>query len=98
MTSTAEDGDRHHRGEHEKAGTRALFQRSRKEARALARHLAVTPRTAGEAVRQWWNQVPDEPVYPPLFYRLNYLRAAEIAGRYVGQAQARREPRSWRVR
>ena len=74
----------------EKAGTRALFERSRKEARALARHVPVKPRSIREAVRQWWDLVPDEPYYPPFFYRLNYLRSAEIFGRYLGQAEARR--------
>jgi rhamnosyltransferase len=74
----------------EKSGTRALFDRSRREARALARQVPVGPRTAREAIDQWWNQVPERPLYPPLFYRLNYLRAAEICGRYVGQWEARR--------
>jgi len=74
----------------ELSGTRALFDRSRREARALACHVPVPPRSAGEAVRQWWDQVPERPIYPPLFYRLNYLRLAEILGRYLGQAEARR--------
>jgi rhamnosyltransferase len=74
-----------------KAGTRALFQRSRHEARALARLVPdVGPSTPIEAAAQWWNDIPDEPLYPPLFYRLNYYRAAEIFGRWLGQAEARR--------
>jgi rhamnosyltransferase len=73
------------------AGTKALFNRSRKEARALARHLDRTgPSTPREAVSEWWNKIPEEPLYPPLFYRLNYYRAAEIFGRWLGQAEARR--------
>lgn len=74
----------------ERSGTRALFERSRREARSLAPHVPVSPRSAREALATWWNQVPEEPIYPPLYYRLNYLRAAEIIGRYVGQAEARR--------
>jgi rhamnosyltransferase len=73
----------------ERSGTKALFERSRREARALARHIPVHPASFREACRQWWNGVPEEPVYPPIFYRLNYYRAAEIFGRYVGQAEVR---------
>jgi rhamnosyltransferase len=74
----------------EQSGARALFERSRREARALARHVPVGPRSAREVIDQWWDQVPERPLYPPLFYRLNYLRAAEILGRYIGQREARR--------
>jgi rhamnosyltransferase len=74
-------------------GIRPLFNRSRREARALARYLDVEPRTLRAAIRQWWYRIPPNPPYPPLFYRANYWKVAEIFGRYVGQAEARRERR-----
>ncbi len=70
------------------AGTMALFRRTRREAEALAGASDV-PRTGlVEAVRTWWSDVPRDGVYPPLFHRLNYYRAAEIAGRYAGERRA----------
>jgi len=72
------------------AGTRALFHRSVREAEALARGRSMPRRTVLDALRTWWDDVPRDGVYPPLFHRLNYYRAAEIAGRYVGERRARR--------
>jgi rhamnosyltransferase len=73
------------------AGTKALFNRSRQEARALARYVdGIGPATPLEAASEWWNKITEEPLYPPLFYRLNYYRAAEIFGRWLGQVEARR--------
>jgi rhamnosyltransferase len=74
----------------QRAGTRALFERSRREARALAQHVPLPPLPLSAALARWWNGLPDELVYPPLFYRLNYYRAAEIAGAYVGQREGDR--------
>jgi rhamnosyltransferase len=72
-------------------GVRPLFDRSRREARALARYLDVEPRSLRAAIDQWWHRIPPNPPYPPLFYRANYWKIAEILGRYVGQVDARRE-------
>lgn len=76
-----------------RAGTRALFDRSRREARELAAHAEMPPLPLRAALERWWSDLPDELVYPPLFYRLNYFRAAEIAGRYVGEREGRRRAR-----
>ncbi len=72
------------------AGTRALYARSVREAEALARARRMPERSLAGAVRQWWTDIPRDEVYPPLFHRLNYFRAAEIAGRWVGERRARR--------
>lgn len=72
------------------AGTRALFDRSVREAEALARATPMPRRSLASAVRMWWSDVPRDGVYPPMFHRLNYYRAAEIAGRWVGERRARR--------
>jgi rhamnosyltransferase len=79
-----------------RAGVRSLFERSRREARALARHTDVEPFSVRDAITQWWSGIPEEPLYPPLFYRLNYMRAAEIAGRCLGQHEAERRRTSRR--
>ena len=72
------------------AGTRALYARSAREAEALARATPMPRRTLRAAVRQWWSDVPKDGVYPPVFHRLNYYRAAEIAGRWAGERRGRR--------
>jgi glycosyltransferase involved in cell wall biosynthesis len=74
----------------QRAGTAALFARSRREARALASVVNPQPVSFGEMLNRWWNGLPEELVYPPLFYRLNYYRAAEIAGAFVGEREGRR--------
>lgn len=71
------------------AGTRALYERSAREAQALARAHPMPPRPLTQALRTWWSDIPRDGVYPPLFHRLNYYRAAEIAGRWVGERRAR---------
>jgi glycosyltransferase involved in cell wall biosynthesis len=73
-----------------RAGTAALFARSRREARALGSVFDLRPMPFGEMLNRWWNGLPEELAYPPLFYRLNYYRAAEIAGVFVGQREGRR--------
>jgi rhamnosyltransferase len=71
------------------AGTRALYQRTRREAEALSRVRHHPRLRARQALRTWWSDVPRDGVYPPLFHRLNYYRAAEIAGRWAGERRAR---------
>ena len=73
-----------------RAGVRSLFERSRREARALAGRKATPPLSARGALDQWWNGLPEEPAYSPFLYRLNPVRAAEIAGRYAGNRDAGR--------
>ncbi len=72
------------------AGTKALFDRSAREAESLSPHTDVPTYTLRQAVTDWWSDVPRDTVYPPMFHRLNYYRGAEIAGRYVGERRAAR--------
>ena len=78
-------------GRHRKAaGTRALFDRTRREARAMAAAglvAAFPPRTA---LREWWADLPAESMSPAVFHRVNWLRMADIAGRCVGDREGRR--------
>jgi rhamnosyltransferase len=78
-------------GEHRRqAGTRALFQRVRREARALTTYAELAPFTLADAIGEWWGDIPEPTAHPPLFHRLNYLRAADVLGRYIGQWEGRR--------
>jgi rhamnosyltransferase len=67
-------------------GARDLFQRSRKEARATMSFAQPRPLTLLSSARTWWTEVPAND-YPAFINRMNYFRAAEIAGRYVGQRE-----------
>jgi rhamnosyltransferase len=72
-----------------RTGVRELFDRVRREGEAMASHAPLEPFTASQALDLWWNATPG--ASPPLFQRLNYFRAAEIAGRYVGERRGRRQ-------
>lgn len=72
------------------AGPRALFDRSRREAFEMASHADVPLLTTREALRRWWSDLPAGSRRPPWFHRLNYLRTAEIAGRWTGHRRVRR--------
>jgi rhamnosyltransferase len=72
------------------AGTKALYARTRREAEALAQARDMPRFTAADALRKWFSDVPRDNVYPPMFHRLNYYRAAEIAGRWAGERRAGR--------
>jgi rhamnosyltransferase len=78
-------------GRHRKAaGMRALFDRTRREARALAAAGLVPEFPPGAAVREWWADLPAESMSPAVFHRVNWLRMADIAGRCVGDREGRR--------
>jgi rhamnosyltransferase len=78
-------------GRHRKAaGTRALFDRTRREARALAAAGLVPEFPPRAAVREWWAELPGESMSPAVFHRVNWLRMADIAGRCVGDREGRR--------
>ena len=76
------------------AGTRALFRRVRGEGRALASVVDLPERTLRDVRREWWNDLPEQSMSPPLFHRVNWLRSAEILGRYVGEREGARRRRS----
>ena len=78
-------------GAHRKAaGTRALFGRTRREARAMASAGLVPAFPARAALREWWADLPAESMSPAVFHRVNWLRMADIAGRCLGDREGRR--------
>jgi rhamnosyltransferase len=66
------------------SGLRAYYERVKREASALARVGALKPMSARDALAEWWSGFPEGSPYPTAFHRLNYMRAAEIAGRWRG--------------
>lgn len=77
-------------GHRKRSGVRALLNRTRKEFRSMGSYTEIPTYDLRSAVGEWWNGIPNEAEYPAAFYRLNYLRAAEIFGRYLGLRDARR--------
>jgi rhamnosyltransferase len=75
----------HRRG----AGLRALFRRTRREARALASLHERAAYSTREALRDWWSDLPPGSAHPDALRRLNPPRAVEIAARLVGEHDAR---------
>jgi glycosyltransferase involved in cell wall biosynthesis len=73
-------------------GTAALFRRTRKEARALASEAGLPERSLRAAIDEWWNDLPVDSVSPPAFHRVNWLRIADIAGRWLGEREGRGRP------
>lgn len=74
-----------------KEGVRALLRRTYGEACELVLWTPMPPLRPGDALSAWWREIDRNEVTPPLFQRLNYFRAAEIAGVYAGSRRARRE-------
>lgn len=77
----------------QRGGMRALYRRTHREARAMAARADLPRRSARDALSQWWRDLPPDSAYPPLFHRMNYLRAAGIAARYAGERGGRRARR-----
>jgi rhamnosyltransferase len=71
------------------SGLRAFYRRVERESEALGRIGALEPMTLRDALAEWWSGFPADTPYPALFHRMNYLRAADIAGRYRGLKAAR---------
>jgi rhamnosyltransferase len=79
------------RGVHRRrAGLRDLLRRCTAESYELVLHTGMQPVTARGAVSRWWSDVVRDEETPPMFQRLSYFRATEIAGSYIGSRQARR--------
>lgn len=72
-----------------RAGARAHYRRLRAEELALASFATLPPYPLSAAVREWWGQIPDDG-HSALFHRLNYRRAAALAGRYAGSRESQR--------
>jgi rhamnosyltransferase len=68
------------------AGWRALFRRTRREARAMSRLLPPDrPYSVATAVQHWWSYMPPGSNKPPAIRRLNPARIVEFAGRWAGE-------------
>jgi rhamnosyltransferase len=80
-------------GHRRAGGLAALYERTRREATELARKGHLGAPSLRESLREWWNDIPEGTPYPPLFHRLNYLRATEIAARHAGQRRGVRARR-----
>ena len=70
-----------------RGGTRDLFQRQRRGARALGTFAALPAYGARELVREWWSVRPDER-HSTLFHRLNPIRVAGLGGKWLGHREA----------
>jgi len=75
------------RADHRRAaGFRALFDRTRREARALGSADGLARRySIGDAARDWWSTFPAGSERPRHVRRMNPNRVIEIAGRWVGE-------------
>jgi rhamnosyltransferase len=79
------------RGVHRRrAGLRDLLRRCTAESYELVLRTDMPPTSAREAVARWWSDVVRDEQTPPMFQRLSYFRATEIAGSYLGSRQAMR--------
>lgn len=65
-----------------------FFRRELRAGRAIASFASVPPYRLGDAVREWWAHIPQDR-RPALYHRLNYRRAAGLAGRYAGLRSTR---------
>jgi rhamnosyltransferase len=73
-----------------RAGLRDLLRRCTAESYELVLRTDMPPTTARDAVVRWWSDVVRDEQTPPMFQRLSYFRATEIAGSYIGSWKARR--------
>jgi rhamnosyltransferase len=65
-----------------------FFRRELRAARAIATFASLPPYRLSDAVREWWGQIPQDR-RPALYHRLNYRRAAGLAGKYAGLRSSR---------
>jgi glycosyltransferase involved in cell wall biosynthesis len=80
------------RGVHRRrAGLRDLLRRCTAESYELVLRTDMPPTSARDAVARWWGDVLRDEQTPPVFQRLSYFRATEIAGSYLGSRQAKRQ-------
>lgn len=65
-----------------------FFRRQFRAARAIASFAPLPPYRLSDAVREWWGRIPQDR-RPALYHRLNYRRAAGMAGKYAGLRSTR---------
>jgi rhamnosyltransferase len=73
---------------HRWKSAREAYRRARLEWPALASFASLDRYGLREAIGEWWTEMPDER-HSKLFYRLNYRRWAELAGKHRGLAVTR---------
>lgn len=74
-----------------KAGPIDVFNRHRRATRSIRSFADLGPYGVGELVRDWWSgEMPDQRHSKGFHRFVNYLRMAELAGRFVGHRQAPR--------
>jgi rhamnosyltransferase len=71
-----------------RASSRNVYRRKLRETRALAAFAPLPRYGLREALAEWWS--PPDREHSALFHRLNYRRAAGLAGKYRGLAATRR--------
>ena len=67
-----------------RGGAHDLFNRKRREHRAVASFADLPPYSFRDCVREWWSERPDRR-HSMLFHRLSYRRWAGLLGTYVGR-------------
>jgi rhamnosyltransferase len=68
---------------HSWTGARNVFQRRRRAARALRAFASMPSYTAGDALAEWWRDIPEDG-HSRAFHRLNPHRMAGLAGKWAG--------------
>jgi glycosyltransferase involved in cell wall biosynthesis len=71
-----------------RGGARELFRRERRAARAVCSFAELPPYRRRDLAREWWREIPPDG-HSALLHRLNYVRIAGLAGKYVGAKEAR---------
>jgi rhamnosyltransferase len=66
-----------------------FFRRELRAGRAIATFASLPPYQLRDALHEWWTGIPQDR-RPQLYHRLNYRRAAGLAGKYAGLRCTRR--------
>ena len=77
-----------------RAGLRALYSRTYREASALRSMIDFPTWSLADATRIWWSHFPYESPRPTWVRRFSPMRLAEIGGRYLGEQAGRRRLRN----
>lgn len=71
-----------------RAGAKEVFQRHRRGYRAVGSFVELRPYRLGDLRREWWNELPADRHGRFAHRFLNYKRAAQLAGKWVGRREA----------
>jgi rhamnosyltransferase len=75
-----------------RTGLRSYYIREKRAAAALDRFAPLGPYRAGDLLREWWTDIPQDR-HSALAHRfLNYRRLAGLTGKYIGHRAKRRSP------